>query len=107
MTYLRMSWFGASFLFVFALVLGLCPQELFSAEKFVCILGGTGTRHGIPVLAAAFGLYPKYGLNATIVRIGSGTVATAALLGGRGGCDQYVRTGFDQCPALRNAGFIR
>jgi ABC-type nitrate/sulfonate/bicarbonate transport system substrate-binding protein len=73
----------ASFiLFLLTLLQCMSPQELSSAEKFVCILGGTGTRHAIPVLAATFGLYPKYGLDATIVRIGSGTVATAALLGG-------------------------
>ena len=64
----------ASFVFiVLTLVQGLSFQEVFSAEKFVCILGGTGTRHAIPVLTATFGLYPKYGLDATIVRIGSGT----------------------------------
>ena len=66
-------------LLVTALLLVLCPQRSFSAEKLICILGGTGTRHAIPVLATAFGLYPKYGLDATIVRIGSGTIATAAL----------------------------
>jgi ABC-type nitrate/sulfonate/bicarbonate transport system substrate-binding protein len=68
-----------------------------SAEKIICILGGTGTRHGIPVLAGAFGLYPKYGLDATIVRIGSGTIATAALLGGE--ADLISTSG----PALINA----
>jgi ABC-type nitrate/sulfonate/bicarbonate transport system substrate-binding protein len=73
------------------------PLRLFAAEKFVCILGGTGTRHGIPVLAEFFGLYPKYGLDATIVRIGSGTIATAALLGGEG--DIISTSG----PALINA----
>ncbi len=52
----------ASFVLVlFTLLQGTSSQELFSAEKFVCILGGTGTRHAIPVLAATFGLYPKYG----------------------------------------------
>ena len=75
----------------------LWPQEAFSADKFICILGGTGTRHAIPVLAASFGLYPKYGLDATIVRIGSGTVATAALLGGE--ADVISTSG----PALINA----
>ncbi len=73
-------WAGVA-LVILTLSQGLYPQEVFSVEKFVCILGGTGTRHAIPVLAATFGLYPKYGLDATIVRIGSGTVATAALLG--------------------------
>ena len=68
-----------------------------AAEKFICILGGTGTRHAIPVLAQTFGLYPKYGLDATIVRIGSGTIATAALLGGEG--DVINTSG----PALVNA----
>ncbi len=88
----------ASFVFVvLTLVQGLRPQEVFSAEKFVCILGGTGTRHAIPVLTATFGLYPKYGLDATIVRIGSGTVATAALLGGE--ADIINTSG----PALINA----
>jgi ABC-type nitrate/sulfonate/bicarbonate transport system substrate-binding protein len=88
----------ASFVFVvLTLVQGLRPQEVFSAEKFVCILGGTGTRHAIPVLTATFGLYPKYGLDATIVRIGSGTVATAALLGGE--ADMINTSG----PALINA----
>ena len=75
----------------------LWPQEAFSADKFICILGGTGTRHAIPVLAASFGIYPKYGLDATIVRIGSGTVATAALLGGE--ADVISTSG----PALINA----
>src|SRR4029077_19048909 len=92
------SWVRASFVFiVLTLVQNLRPQEVFSAEKFVCILGGTGTRHAIPVLAATFGLYPKYGLDATIVRIGSGTVATAALLGGE--ADIINTSG----PALINA----
>ena len=68
-----------------------------AAEKFICILGGTGTRHAIPVLAQTFGLYPKYDLDATIVRIGSGTIATAALLGGEG--DVINTSG----PALVNA----
>ncbi len=88
----------ASFVLVlFTLLQGTSSQELFSAEKFVCILGGTGTRHAIPVLAATFGLYPKYGLDATIIRIGSGTVATAALLGGE--ADIINTSG----PALINA----
>ena len=68
-------------LLVTALLLVLYPQRAFSAEKLICILGGTGTRHAIPVLATAFGLYPKYGLDATIVRIGSGTIRTARLAG--------------------------
>src|SRR5215475_13532130 len=76
---------------------GLRPRAGLSAEKFICILGGTGTRHAIPVLAATFGLYPKYGLDATIVRIGSGTIATAALLGGE--ADRISTSG----PALINA----
>ena len=80
-----------------ALIQSLNPQDAVSAEKFVCILGGTGTRHAIPVLAATFGLYPKYGLDATIVRIGSGTTATAALLGGE--ADVINTSG----PALINA----
>src|SRR5712691_7988587 len=92
------SWVWAGIVLVMlTLVQGLHPQEVFSAEKFVCILGGTGTRHGIPVLAATFGLYSKYGLDATIVRIGSGTVATAALLGGE--ADVISTSG----PALINA----
>ena len=92
------SWVQASFFFiVLTLVQSLRPQEVFCAEKFVCILGGTGTRHAIPVLAATFGLYPKYGLDATIVRIGSGTIATAALLGGE--ADVINTSG----PALINA----
>lgn len=76
---------------------GLRPRDGVSAEKLICILGGTGTRHAIPVLAATFGLYPKYGLEATIVRIGSGTIATAALLGGE--ADLINTSG----PALINA----
>src|SRR4029077_5234796 len=84
-------------LVILTLAQGLCLHEVFPAEKFVCILGGTGTRHAIPVLAATFGLYPKYGLDATIVRIGSGTVATAALLGGE--ADVISTSG----PALINA----
>jgi ABC-type nitrate/sulfonate/bicarbonate transport system substrate-binding protein len=84
-------------LLVTALLLVLYPQRAFSAEKLICILGGTGTRHAIPVLATAFGLYPKYGLDATIVRIGSGTIATAALLGGE--ADVINTSG----PALINA----
>ena len=103
-----MNWTKAGIaLVILTLVQGLPPHKVFSAEKFVCILGGTGTRHAIPVLTATFGLYPKYGLDATIVRIGSGTVATAALLGRRGRYDQHVRTGFDQCAARGNAGFVR
>jgi ABC-type nitrate/sulfonate/bicarbonate transport system substrate-binding protein len=82
---------------VIALLLVLHPQRGFSAEKLICILGGTGTRHAIPVLATAFGLYPKYGLDATIVRIGSGTIATAALLCGE--ADVINTSG----PALINA----
>jgi ABC-type nitrate/sulfonate/bicarbonate transport system substrate-binding protein len=82
---------------VIALLFVLHPQRAFSAEKLICILGGTGTRHAIPVLATAFGLYPKYGLDATIVRIGSGTIATAALLGGE--ADVINTSG----PALINA----
>jgi len=76
------------------------PHIALSAEKFVCILGGTGTRHAIPVLAQTFGLYPKYGLDATIIRIGSGTVATAALLGGE--ADVISTSG----PALINARLV-
>ena len=79
------AWLRASVVFIcFTLSDGFQPLSLPAAEKFVCILGGTGTRHGIPVLAEFFGLYPKYGLDATVVRIGSGTIATAALLGGEG-----------------------
>src|SRR5882724_7304251 len=85
---------------VTALLLVLYPQRAFSAEKLICILGGTGTRHAIPVLATAFGLYPKYGLDATIVRIGSGTIATAALLGGE--ADVINTSG----PALINARLL-
>src|SRR6267142_4197441 len=84
-------------LIVIILVQSLSAQNVFAAEKFICILGGTGTRHAIPVLAASFGLYPKYGLDATIVRIGSGTVATAALLGSE--ADVINTSG----PALINA----
>jgi ABC-type nitrate/sulfonate/bicarbonate transport system substrate-binding protein len=92
------SWFRAwLILVVIALIQNLNPQGADSAEKFVCILGGTGTRHAIPVLAATFGLYSKYGLDATIVRIGSGTTATAALLGGE--ADVINTSG----PALINA----
>lgn len=92
------SWVRAVFLLLLlTLVQGMKPQDGVSAEKFICILGGTGTRHGIPVLAGAFGLYPKYGLDATIVRIGSGTIATAALLGGE--ADVISTSG----PALINA----
>ncbi len=43
-------------LLVSALLLALYPQRAFGAEKLICILGGTGTRHAIPVLATAFGL---------------------------------------------------
>ncbi len=87
-------------LIVIILVQSLSAQNVFAAEKFICILGGTGTRHAIPVLAASFGLYPKYGLDATIVRIGSGTVATAALLGGE--ADVISTSG----PALINARLL-
>jgi len=76
---------------------GLRPHDGLSAEKLICILGGTGTRHAIPVLATTFGLYGRYGLDATIVRIGSGTIATAALLGGE--ADVINTSG----PALINA----
>jgi ABC-type nitrate/sulfonate/bicarbonate transport system substrate-binding protein len=90
--------FGAYVVFlVFALSMAGQRLDAVAAEKFICILGGTGTRHAIPVLAQSFGLYPKYGLDATIVRIGSGTVATAALLGGEG--DVINTSG----PALVNA----
>ena len=82
---------------VVALLIGFDRPDSLAAEKFICILGGTGTRHAIPVLAQTFGLYPKYGLDATIVRIGSGTIATAALLGGEG--DVINTSG----PALMNA----
>jgi ABC-type nitrate/sulfonate/bicarbonate transport system substrate-binding protein len=75
----------------------LFAGSAFAADKFVCILGGTGTRHAIPVLAEFFGLYPKYGLDATVVRIGSGAIATAALIGGEG--DIINTSG----PALINA----
>jgi ABC-type nitrate/sulfonate/bicarbonate transport system substrate-binding protein len=93
-----MSWTETTFWFVlFALAQGIVSQGVVAAEKLICILGGTGTRHGIPVLAGAFGLYPKYGLDATIVRIGSGTIATAALLGGE--ADVISTSG----PALINA----
>jgi ABC-type nitrate/sulfonate/bicarbonate transport system substrate-binding protein len=85
---------------IIALLQSLPAQNAFAAEKFICILGGTGTRHAIPVLAASFGLYPKYGLDATIVRIGSGTVATAALLGGE--ADVINTSG----PALINARLL-
>jgi ABC-type nitrate/sulfonate/bicarbonate transport system substrate-binding protein len=92
------SWFQPGLaLILISLLQILHPQNAVSAEKFICILGGTGTRHAIPVLAATFGLYPKYGLDATIVRIGSGTVATAALLGGE--ADVISTSG----PALINA----
>jgi len=91
---------GGLALIVIILVQSLSAQNVFSAEKFICILGGTGTRHAIPVLAASFGLYPKYGLDATIVRIGSGTVATAALLGGE--ADVISTSG----PALINARLL-
>jgi ABC-type nitrate/sulfonate/bicarbonate transport system substrate-binding protein len=84
-------------LLVLTLAQALLPRAAMSAEKIICILGGTGTRHGIPVLAGTFGLYPKYGLDATIVRIGSGTIATAALLGGE--ADLISTSG----PALVNA----
>ena len=84
-------------LLVTALLLVPDPQRAFSADKLICILGGTGTRHAIPVLASTFGLYPKYGLDATIWRIGSGTIATAALLGGE--ADVINTSG----PALINA----
>src|SRR5437762_4400498 len=87
-------------LIVITFLQSLPAQNVFSAEKFICILGGTGTRHAIPVLAASFGLYPKYGLDATIVRIGSGTVATAALLGGE--ADVISTSG----PALINARLL-
>jgi ABC-type nitrate/sulfonate/bicarbonate transport system substrate-binding protein len=80
-----------------ALTQGFRPRDSVSAERIICILGGTGTRHAIPVLAETFGLYPKYGLDATIVRIGSGTIATAALLGGE--ADVINTSG----PALINA----
>ncbi len=91
-------WFRSSAaLLCAALLSALRPLPSFAAEKFICILGGTGTRHGIPVLAESFGLYPKYGLDATVVRIGSGTIATAALLGGEG--DIISASG----PALINA----
>ena len=95
--YVNCRYRGRVGLSIIALLLGLHPQSVFSAEKFICILGGTGTRHAIPVLATAFGLYPKYGLDATIVRIGSGTIATAALLGGE--ADIINTSG----PALINA----
>ena len=96
--YYRTSWLSAGIVLVMlTLGQGLPPQGVFSAEKFICILGGTGTRHAIPVLAQTFGLYPKYGLDATIVRIGSGTIATAALLGGE--ADVISTSG----PALINA----
>jgi len=98
MTYRGRNWLRASFfLIIVGLLQGVRVPELFSAEKFICILGGTGTRHAIPVLAATFGLYPKYGLDATIVRIGSGAVATAALLSGES--DVINTSG----PALINA----
>ena len=91
-------WVRTIFLLVLVtLVQGMQPREGSAAEKFICILGGTGTRHAIPVLGSAFGLYPKYGLDATIVRIGSGTIATAALLGGE--ADIINTSG----PALINA----
>jgi ABC-type nitrate/sulfonate/bicarbonate transport system substrate-binding protein len=97
-THYRPNWLRTGIaLVVIALLQSLNPQNTFSAETFICILGGTGTRHGIPVLAASFGLYPKYGLDATIVRIGSGTIATAALLGGE--ADVISTSG----PALINA----
>jgi ABC-type nitrate/sulfonate/bicarbonate transport system substrate-binding protein len=86
-----------SFFVLFALAQTSDSQEIVAAEKLICILGGTGTRHGIPILAGSFGLYPKYGLDATIVRIGSGTIATAALLGGE--ADLISTSG----PALINA----
>ena len=94
----RNVWFRACIVSVVISLLSVFhPLDGFAAEKFICILGGTGTRHAIPVLAATFGLYPKYGLDATIVRIGSGAVATAALLGGEG--DIINTSG----PALINA----
>lgn len=88
------SWFQLPLSFI---LIALSLQSALAAEKFICILGGTGTRHAIPVLATTFGLYPKYGLDATIVRIGSGTIATAALLGGE--ADVINTSG----PALINA----
>src|SRR6266404_5388816 len=48
-------WAGVA-LVILILFQGSYPQEVFSAEKFFCILGGTGTQHAIPVLAATFGL---------------------------------------------------
>jgi ABC-type nitrate/sulfonate/bicarbonate transport system substrate-binding protein len=91
-------WLRAYFtLLGIALLSGVHSSDSIAAEKFICILGGTGTRHAIPVLAQTFGLYPKYGLDATIVRIGSGAIATAALLGGEG--DIINTSG----PALINA----
>jgi ABC-type nitrate/sulfonate/bicarbonate transport system substrate-binding protein len=95
--YVKSQCWAIAGLVVTALFFVLYPQRVFSAEKLICILGGTGTRHAIPVLATAFGLYPKYGLDATIVRIGSGTIATAALLGGE--ADVINTSG----PALINA----
>jgi ABC-type nitrate/sulfonate/bicarbonate transport system substrate-binding protein len=91
------SWRWASLLLPLILALGLETGHAASLEKLTCVLGGTGTRHAIPVLAASFGLYPKYGLDATVVRIGSGTIATAALMGGE--ADLINTSG----PALINA----
>ena len=93
----NLRWRTSLTLILIALIQTLPVQNAFSAEKFICILGGTGTRHAIPVLTGSFGLYPKYGLDATIVRIGSGTIATAALLGGE--ADIISTSG----PALINA----
>jgi len=99
MSYRRVNFWTPSrlVLLMLALVHSVQLQLADGAEKFICILGGTGTRHAIPVLAQTFGLYPKYGLDATIVRIGSGAIATAALLGGEG--DIINTSG----PALINA----
>ena len=94
----RHAWRRVSLLLsAMILLLGAHPGDAASLEKITCVLGGTGTRHGIPVLAEQFGLYAKYGLDATIVRIGSGTIATAALLGGE--ADMINTSG----PALINA----
>jgi ABC-type nitrate/sulfonate/bicarbonate transport system substrate-binding protein len=64
-----------------SLIFGFASARAAALEKLTSIIGGTGTRHAIPVLASSFGLYAKYGLDAAIVRAGGG-LATSALLSG-------------------------